>query len=113
MLDILCKSAGLNNFDGNSADLRKFRRNSKLMKYQKKSTHLTNVIFCDHLSDTLLLQHNNKPFNSEDGNFKSFALSHDIYRSLQDKSKFSQKFLNRIHMSHNKRTLNLKDTKKI
>ena len=34
------------------------------MKYQKKLTHLTNVISRDHLSDSLLLQHDNKPFNA-------------------------------------------------
>ena len=113
MLDILINSAGFDIIDGNSEELKKFRRNSKLMKYQKKLTHLTNVISRDHLSDSILFQHNNKPFNSEDGNFKSFALSNDIYRSFQNRSNFSQKFLNRIHMSYNKRSLNLKDTKKI
>ena len=113
MLDILINSAGFDTIDGNSEELKEFRINSKLMKYQKKLTHLTNVISRDHLSDSILFKHNDKPFNSEDGNFKSFALSNDIYRSFQDRSKFSQKFLNRIHMSYNKRTLNLKDTKKI
>ena len=57
------------------------------MKYQKKLTHLKNVISRDHLSDSLLLQHNNKPFNSEDGNFKLYALNNDIYSSFQDRSK--------------------------
>ena len=112
MLDILCESAGFDTFDSDPGKLRRFREN-KFMKYQKKLTHLTNVISRDHLSDSLLLQHNNKPFSSEDRNFKLYALSNDIYRSFQDRSKFSQKFLNRIHMSYNKRTLNLKDTKKI
>ena len=112
MLDILCKSAGFDTYDSDPGKLIKFRGN-KFMKYQKKLTHLKNVISRDHLSDSLLLQHNNKPFNSEDGNFKSYALNNDIYRSFQDRSKFSQKFLNRIHMSYNKRTLNLNDTKKI
>ena len=73
----------------------KFRGN-KFMKYQKKLTHLKNVISRDHLSDSLLLQHNDKPFNNEDGNFKSYALNNDIYRSFQDRSKFSQKFLKYI-----------------
>ena len=44
MLDILINSAGFDIIDGNSDELMKFRRNSKLMKYQKKLTHLTNVI---------------------------------------------------------------------
>ena len=112
MLDILCDSAGFDTYDSDPGKLIKFRGN-KFMKYQKKLTHLKNVISRDHLSDSLLLQHNDKPFNNEDGNFKSYALNNDIYRSFQDRSKFSQKFLNRIHMSYNKRTLNLRDTKKI
>ena len=112
MLDILCNSAGFDTYDSDPGKLIKFRGN-KFMKYQKKLTHLKNVISRDHLSDSLLLQHNDKPFNNEDGNFKSYALNNDIYRSFQDRSKFSQKFLNRIHMSYNKRTLNLRDTKKI
>ena len=58
ILDILCKSAGFDTFDGNPEEIRKFSRNSKLMKYQKKLTHLSNVISRDHLSESLLLQHN-------------------------------------------------------
>ena len=69
MLDILCNSAGFDTYNSDPGKLIKFRGN-KFMKYQKKLTHLKNVISRDHLSDSLLLQHNNKPFNSEDGNFE-------------------------------------------
>ena len=102
MLDILCNSAGFDTYDSDPGKLIKFRGN-KFMKYQKKLTHLKNVISRDHLSDSLLLQHNDKPFNNEDGN--SIRIYHrtakqSVILKLYQKIKllsFVKKFESRLH----------------
>ena len=51
MLNVLIKSAGLGTFEENSEDLKKFRKNSKTIKYQQKLTYIVNVISRDHMSE--------------------------------------------------------------
>ena len=118
VLDILINSAGFGTFEENPDDLIKFRMNSKTIKYQKKLSYLVNVISRDHMSEKLLLYNTNDNETNdnriENVNFKDFVLSNDIFRTFQNKiGKFQNRFLNRIHMSFTKRTLNLKDTKKL
>ena len=113
MLNVLIKSAGLGTFEENSEDLKKFRKNSKTIKYQQKLTYIVNVISRDHMSERLLL-YNNDTNMGDRGNFKKFVMGNDIYRTFQNKiGKFQNRFLNRIHMTFRSRSLNLKDTKKL
>ena len=113
MLDILINSAGLGTFEENSEHLKEFRKNSKTIKYQQKLNYTVNVISRDHMSGRLLL-YNNDTNMGDRGNLKKFVMGNDIYRTLQNKiGKFQNRFLNRIHMSFQNRTLNLKDTKKL
>ena len=51
MLNVLIKSAGLGTLEENSEHLKKFRMNSKTVKYQQKLTYLVNVISRDHMSE--------------------------------------------------------------
>ena len=112
MLNVLIKSAGLGTFEENSEDLKKFRKNSKTIKYQQKLTYIVNVISRDHMSERLLLYNNTNM--GDRGNFKKFVMGNDVYRTFQNKiGKFQNRFLNRIHMTFRSRSLNLKDTKKL
>ena len=69
MLNVLITSAGLGTFEENSEDLKKFRKNSKTIKYQQKLTYIVNVISRDHMSERLLL-YNNHTNMGDKGNFK-------------------------------------------
>ena len=113
MLNVLIKSAGLGTFEENSEDLKKFRKNSKTIKYQQKLTYIVNVISRDHMSERLLL-YNNHTNMGDNSNFKKFVMGNDIYRTFQNKiGKFQNRFLNRIHMTFKNRSLNLNDMKKL